>query len=59
MNTLAFPKPIYYNTICTVQVVLQWSQAEIDLCINWGPVSYVIAGLFFSYILTIKGKPLT
>ncbi|XP_033625199.1 solute carrier family 49 member 4 homolog [Asterias rubens] len=39
----------------TVQVVLQWSQAEIDLCINWGPVSYVIAGLFFSYILTIKG----
>ncbi|XP_022100532.1 disrupted in renal carcinoma protein 2 homolog [Acanthaster planci] len=39
----------------TTEVVLRWTQADLDLCINWGPITYVVTGFVFSYILKVKG----
>ncbi|XP_022100526.1 disrupted in renal carcinoma protein 2 homolog isoform X1 [Acanthaster planci] len=39
----------------TVKVVLNWTDSDIALLTNWGPISFVITGFLFSYLLLVKG----
>ncbi|XP_022084685.1 disrupted in renal carcinoma protein 2 homolog [Acanthaster planci] len=39
----------------TSKLVLNWTDGDIALLTNWGPITYVISGLFFSWILDTKG----
>ncbi|ESP03501.1 hypothetical protein LOTGIDRAFT_177011, partial [Lottia gigantea] len=32
-----------------------WSNADIGLLTNWGPISYLISGVFFSWMIDVKG----
>ncbi|XP_038058418.1 solute carrier family 49 member 4 homolog [Patiria miniata] len=39
----------------TAKVVLDWTDGDIALLANWGPITFVITSFFFSYLLLIKG----
>ncbi|XP_033625226.1 LOW QUALITY PROTEIN: solute carrier family 49 member 4 homolog [Asterias rubens] len=42
----------------TSKLVLNWTTGDIALLTNWGPITYVTTGLFFSWVLDVKGlKP--
>ncbi|XP_033625379.1 solute carrier family 49 member 4 homolog [Asterias rubens] len=42
----------------TSKLVLNWTDGDIALLTNWGPITYIATGLFFSWLLDVKGlKP--
>ncbi|XP_072020912.1 solute carrier family 49 member 4-like [Amphiura filiformis] len=39
----------------TTKAVLGWTDADIALLTNWGPITYVISAPFFSWVMDVKG----
>ena len=40
----------------TAEEAFGWSDSTIALLSNWGPISYLVAGVFFSWALDVKGE---
>lgn len=38
------------------KLVFGWSDGDIFLLGNWGPIGYIIGGVFFSWMLDVKGQ---
>ncbi|XP_033625098.1 solute carrier family 49 member 4 homolog [Asterias rubens] len=43
----------------TAKVVLDWDNGDIALLSNWGPIAFVLAGFYVSYLLLVKGLRFT
>ena len=41
----------------TAEEVFGWGDSTIALLSNWGPISYLVGGIFFSWALDVKGEP--
>ena len=39
----------------TAEEAFGWGDSTIALLSNWGPISYLLAGAFFSWVLDVKG----
>ena len=40
----------------TAEDAFGWEDSMIALLSNWGPISYLLAGVFFSWVLDVKGQ---
>lgn len=43
----------------TAEDAFGWSDSTIALLSNWGPISYLVAGVFFSWVMDVKGLRLS
>lgn len=59
-SLLSFCQGWIWNTWGPIQDaaehVFNWSDSTIALLANWGPISYILVVLFFSWLLDVKGK---
>ncbi|XP_061164418.1 solute carrier family 49 member 4 homolog [Saccostrea echinata] len=58
-SLLAFTQGGYWNTwgpiAATSEDAFGWSDADIALLSNWGPISYVLAAFVMSWVVDVKG----
>ena len=45
----------YYYFSCKAKTVLGWTDADIALLTNWGPIAFVVSAPFFSWVMDVKG----
>ena len=59
-SLLACTQSAVWNTFSpissTVEDAFGWKDSTIALFSNWGPISYLLAGVFFSWVLDVKGQ---
>nr|KAG5703789.1 hypothetical protein BaRGS_009587 [Batillaria attramentaria] len=55
----SFTQACVWNTFgpisSTSEKVFGWNDGTIALLSNWGPIAYIISGIFFSWMLDVKG----
>ena len=47
---------MYGPIAATVEDAFGWSDSTIALLSNWGPISYLVGGLLFSWMMDVKGR---
>jgi len=56
---VAFSQGCIWNTwgpiASSSEEAFGWSDADIALLSNWGPIAFVVGALFFSWLLDVKG----
>lgn len=59
-SLLAATQGAIWNTFGPIssssQDAFGWHNADIALLSDWGPISYIISGIFFSWMMNVKGK---